>query len=77
MEHLLSEEDSGQRDAYVNTALEQISRMEEDCDAVTVGSSRDGSFEGSQVSFSGEKHGTYPRDDRESKCRRDQGENEN
>ena len=75
-EHQLSEEDRGQRDVYVNTALAQISRMEEDCNAVTVGSSRGGSFEGSQVSLSGEKHGTYPREDRESKHRREQGENE-
>ena len=63
-EHELSEEDRGQRNAYVKTALAQISRMEEDCNAVTVGSSRGGSFEGSQVSLSGEKHGTYPREDR-------------
>ena len=76
-EHQLSEEDRGQRDAYVKISLGQISRMEEDCDAVTVGSSRGGSFEGSQVSLSCEKHRTYPRDDRKSKCRREQGENEN
>ena len=37
----------------------------------------EGSKEGSQVSLSGEKHGTYPREDRESKRRREQGENEN
>ena len=73
----LSEEDRGQRDAYVNTALERISRMEEECDAESLSSSRNGSFEGSQMSVSGEKHGTHPRDDRETKHRREQGEDEN
>ena len=76
MEHQLSKEDSEQRDAHVNTALERISRMEEDCDAESLCSSRKGSFEGSQMSLSGEKHGTHPRDDRETKRRREQGENE-
>ena len=70
----LSEEERGQRDASVNIALGQISRMEEDLDAKTVGSSRGGSKEGSQVSLSGEKHETHPREDRESTHRREQGE---
>ena len=64
MEHQLSTEESEQRNAHVKTALEQISKMEEDCDAFSLCSSRNRSFEGSQMSFSGEKHGTYPRDDR-------------
>ena len=77
MEHQLSKQDSEQRDAHVKTALERISRMEEECDAESLSSSRNGSFEGSQMSVSGEKHGTHPRDDRETKRRREQGEDEN
>ena len=73
----LSKQDSEQRDTHVNTALERISRMEEECDAESLSSSRNGSFEGSQMSVSGEKHGTHPRDDRETKRRREQGEDEN
>ena len=72
----LNEDERTQRDEFVESCLQETISGAEDSDTETVVSSRGGSIEGRQLSLSGEKHDTHPSEDREYKCRRDQGEKE-
>ena len=72
----INEDERAGRDEFVKSRVQDISSGAEGSDEEIVFSSRGGYIKGSQVSLSGEKYDTNPSRDKESKCRRDQGEKE-